>query len=74
MPERLRPPRGAIVRGGRVVTAVFAGLAFFGAMGLIASLGGSHGPDTTRHSLWSVAAVLVGIFGLLFESARVLFW
>ena len=56
------------------MTAVFAGLAFFGAMGLIASLGGSHGPDTTRHSLWSVAAVLVGIFGLLFESACVLFW
>jgi hypothetical protein len=55
------------------VTAVFAGLAFFGAMGLVSSLGGSHGPSTTRHALLSVAAVVVGIFGLLFEGARVLF-
>jgi hypothetical protein len=56
-----------------VVTAIFSGLAFFGSMGLIAALGGSHDHRTTRLVLWSTAAIAAGVSGLTYETVRAIF-
>ena len=47
--------------------AIFAGLWFFGAMGLVAALGGEHDAHTTRKTVWALAAIAAGVFGTLVE-------
>lgn len=56
-----------------MITLLFAMMSFFGAMGLIASLGGSHDELTTLKIFWSVAFLLVGWAGIAVEFAKAIF-
>ena len=53
--------------------ALYAGCAFFGAMGTIAALGGSHDEHTTRKTVTALVFLLVGWAGIAVEFAKAIF-